>query len=145
MTSSLVGRVSSGYLADIFGRFNVFIVCCLISGILALGMWIPIDTYAVTAAFAVLFGVFSGAYISLLAALIAQVSPLEEIGYRNGLSSFFSSISGLVSGPIAGVILERPGGVTGLKVFAGILMIAGTMGVIVSRLVVTKFKLNAVF
>lgn len=142
--ASLIGRLSSGILADKFGRFNAFIASCYVAGILVLAMWIPGTGNAVTIAFAALFGLFSGAYIALLVALIAQVSPIREIGYRNGVACLAQSIGGLAATPIAGAIIDQPGGLVGIKVYAGVFLVAGTTSVLVARLCLTKFKLNAV-
>lgn len=143
--ASLIGRFSSGFISDKLGRFNVFISASFISGMLILGMWIPARTDSVSIAFSVLFGVFSGAYISLMAALVAQISPLEEVGYRNGLTFLFSSVGGLTTSPIAGAILQTPGGWTGLKLFAGVFMVAGTSFILAARVARVGFKLSVVF
>ncbi|KAM3496925.1 hypothetical protein MY10362_009706 [Beauveria mimosiformis] len=108
--ASLVGRLSSGILADRFGRFNAFVASCYVAGVLVLAMWIPGTDNATTVAFAALFGLSSGAYIALLVALVAQVSPLREIGYRNGVASLAQSVGGLLSTPIAGAIMTSPAG-----------------------------------
>lgn len=142
---SLIGRFSSGFLSDKAGRFNVFITACYISGILILAMWVPASTDAVAIAFSVLFGIFSGAYISLMAALVAQISPLEEVGYRNGLTFLFSSVGGLTTSPIAGAILEGPSGWAGLKIFAGVFMLAGTSSILAARIARVGLTRTAVF
>ncbi|KAL1874429.1 hypothetical protein VTK73DRAFT_306 [Phialemonium thermophilum] len=143
--ASLVGRFSSGFLSDKAGRFNVFVSACFISGILILAMWIPAHTNSVAIAFSVMFGVFSGAYISLMAALVAQISPLEEVGYRNGLTFLFSSVGGLTTSPIAGAILQTSGGWTGLKVFAGVFMLAGTTLILAARVARVGWRVGVVF
>ncbi|KAK7985631.1 hypothetical protein PG988_003253 [Apiospora saccharicola] len=144
--ASLVGRASSGYLSDKAGRFNVFCGACFIASILVLSMWIPGSTDAVLIAFAVLFGVSSGAYISLMAALVSSVSPLEELGYRNGLCFLAGSVSGLTTSPIAGAILDSSiGGWTGLKAFSGVMMFIGTAVTFGVRIQMTGLKLWVAF
>jgi MFS family permease len=113
---SLIGRLSSGFLADKLGRFN--------AGILIIAIWIPAFNDSTIIAFTVLFGMFSGAYISLMPALIAQLSPIDEIGYWNGISNLAGSVGGLVTTPIAGKILQGHGGLVGMKIFAGTFMLA---------------------
>ncbi|KAM3436014.1 hypothetical protein NHJ13734_005291 [Beauveria thailandica] len=142
--ASLVGRLSSGILADRFGRFNAFVASCYVAGVLVLAMWIPGTDNATTVAFAALFGLFSGAYIALLVALVAQVSPLREIGYRNGVACLAQSVGGLLATPIAGAIIDKPGGLVGVKVYAGVFLVVGTTSVMMARLVLTKWKLRAV-
>jgi hypothetical protein len=53
----------------------------------------------------VLFGLFSGAYTSLMAAVVVHISPLEEVRYRNGLTFLPLSVGGSKASPIAGGIL----------------------------------------
>ena len=108
-------------------------------------MWIPAVNTTTIIIFAVLFGLFSGAYISLMAALVAQISPAHELGYRNGLVFFGSAIGGLITSPIAGAILEGPGSWVGLKVFAGVMMVSGTTGILIARLFKTGLNLKVVF
>lgn len=108
-------------------------------------MWIPAASQPSIIAFSVLFGIFSGSYISLMSTLVAQISPPEEVGYRNGLSYLFSAIGGLTAGPIAGAILEGPAGWAGLKTFAGVFILAGTTGVLGARVLKTGFLLRIVF
>jgi MFS family permease len=143
--ASLFGRLGSGWISDKLGKYNTFVASCYMSGILIIAMWIPAKSTGLIVAFAVLFGIFSGAYISLMAALVSQISPIDELGYRNGLVFFGGAIGGLVTSPIAGAILEGPGSWVGLKVFAGVMMLGGTTAVLATRLLKTGPKLNAVF
>lgn len=108
-------------------------------------MWVPARTDSLEIAFAVLFGVFSGAYISLMAALVAQISPLEEVGYRNGLTFLASSVGGLTTSPIAGAILQGSGGWPGLKIFAGVFMVVGTSFILAARVVKVGYHIRVVF
>ncbi|KAG6022524.1 hypothetical protein E4U40_004539 [Claviceps sp. LM458 group G5] len=144
--ASLVGRASSGFLADRFGLFNIFSLACYGAGICVMAVWIPGGgNDAATVAFCVLFGLFSGAYVALMAALVARISPLEEVGYRNGISQLFGSVGGLITSPIAGAILQGSGGANGLKAFAGTFMLVGTTGIVAARISWTGFKLGVVF
>ncbi|KAJ9138430.1 MFS general substrate transporter [Pleurostoma richardsiae] len=143
--ASMVGRLSSGYLSDRLGKFNMFITACYIAGILILAMWIPGSSIAAVIAFSVLYGLSSGAYISLMAPLVAQISPPQEVGYRNGLTFLVSAVGGLTTSPIAGAIMNGPGGWVGLKAFAGALLVAGTTGVLLCRVMRTGFKLLVAF
>ncbi|PTB53442.1 hypothetical protein M431DRAFT_89501 [Trichoderma harzianum CBS 226.95] len=142
---SLFGRVFSGYAGDKWGRYNVFVTVCYLAGIFVLGLWIPASSTAARIAFATLFGFFSGAYVALIAALVVQVSPPSEIGFRTGLVFLASSIGGLTTNPISGAILERPIGWLGPKIFAGVFCIAGTTFVLAARIHKTGWKLRAVF
>ncbi|KAH7143777.1 putative monocarboxylate transporter [Dactylonectria macrodidyma] len=142
--ASFFGRSSSGLVADKIGRFNVFSAVCATTGILTLGLWIPANSNAALISFAAFFGFFSGAYVSLSPALVAEIAPPEEFGYRSGLLFMCASIGGLVTNPIAGAILDAENGsFTGLKVFAGVFCLSGTALAFGARLYETGFKLMA--
>ncbi|KAM7190211.1 MFS general substrate transporter [Naviculisporaceae sp. PSN 640] len=149
--ASLVGRFSSGFISDKAGRYNIFVLSCFSAGILVLAMWVPVSSSlpnatAVSIAFAAMFGIFSGGYISLMASLVAAISPLNEIGYRNGLTFLFSSVGGLVTNPIGGAIVQAGGGNwAGLKIFAGMFMIAGTAFILATRIYCAGWKVTKVF
>ncbi|RAH65477.1 MCT family MFS transporter [Aspergillus aculeatinus CBS 121060] len=143
---SLLGRMAAGFLSDKVGVYNIFLLVCTITGILILGLWIPATTDAANIAFAVLYGVTSGAYFSLPPALVAKLAPLPEIGYWTGVLYLFSSIGGLTTNPIAGAILAQDNGsYTGMKIFSGLLLLAGTMLVLVTRIRQTGWVLGAKF
>lgn len=139
--------------ADKVGRYNTFIVSCLFSGLFTLALWIPSSTTAssspttnsIIIAYTVLFGFFSGAYVSLLGALVAAVSPPREIGYRTGVLFLVAAVPGLVTNPIGGAILSGGGGFMGMKVYAGVMMLAGSVLVAGSRGVATGWKLMVVY
>lgn len=111
---------------------------------MTLALWIPANSDQAIVTFAVLFGFFSGAYVSLIAALIVQISPLREIGIRTGLVFLLASIGGLTTGPMAGRILEASGW-TGVKVFSGVLCLAGSSFVLVARVKMAGSGLWTVF
>jgi MFS transporter, MCT family, aspergillic acid transporter len=124
----------------------VFIIVCYTTGILILALWIPAAGNVAIILFAVFFGFFSGAYVSLGPALVAQISPVKEIGFRTGLLFLISSFGGLTTGPIAGAILAHSNGdFLGMKVFAGVFCLAGSTVVLVARLHGTGLKLLAKF
>ncbi|KAB8229637.1 MCT family MFS transporter [Aspergillus alliaceus] len=144
--ASFFGRFGTGVVADRLGRYNVFIFVCAMTGILILALWIPASSNAPSIVFAALFGFSSGAYVSLSPALIAQISPLKEFGYRNGLMYLSGAIPGLVTSPIAGAILARDhGSFTGVKIYGGVFCLVGTVLVVVARLMKTGPKLFAKF
>ncbi|CRL20220.1 Major facilitator superfamily, general substrate transporter [Penicillium camemberti] len=143
---SFFGRLGAGMIADQIGTYNVFAVVCYLAGIFILAIWIPATGAAGTIVFAVLFGCCSGAYVSLAAALVVKISPLPQIGYRVGLIFLFASIGGLTTNPIDGAILSHDNGTyLGMKVFAGVLLLAGTTCVFGTRLLYTGLKLVAKF
>lgn len=110
-------------------------IVCYATGILILALWIPAKNNASVIVFAAFFGFFSGAYVSLGPALVAQISPIKEIGYRTGLLFLICSVGGLTTGPIAGAILARDNGdFIGLKIYAGVFCLVGTSFVVFARI-----------
>ncbi|KAE9363191.1 MFS general substrate transporter [Stipitochalara longipes BDJ] len=143
--ASLFGRLGSGFTADKLGKYNVFIFCCYMSGIVTLTLWIAGNGQGATIAYAVLFGFFSGAYVSLIGGVVAQISAPREIGYRTGLVFLVASIPSLTSNPIAGAILAQTGSWVNVKVFSGVFILAGTTLVMGTRIAHAGWKLTAVF
>ncbi|KAJ4408425.1 hypothetical protein N0V82_009690 [Gnomoniopsis sp. IMI 355080] len=128
-TGSLFGRLIAGFLGDKIGRYNMYIVVSYFSGIWVLAIWLPANTEAGIIAFAVLFGAFSGVFVSLITPMVMAISPFSELGFRVGIVQFANAVAGLTANPIAGAILDGHGGWTGLKVFSGVFCIAGTVAV----------------
>lgn len=148
---SVPGRTLPGYLADRFGRFNVMIITALVCTILIFCIWLPPTVLDVASepaltAFAVLFGFWSGAAISLTPVCIAQVSKVEEIGRRVGTCFSISSFGALVGVPIGGAIIDASGGgFTGLVVFSGCFYALALVGFLAARFVAGPKKIAAVF
>lgn len=143
---SLFGRIFSGIAADVAGPYNTFVSVSALAGVLVLAFYIPAASATAIFVFSVMFGFTTGAYIALLAPLVVKISPLSESGYRIGLLFCLSSVSGLVTNPIAGAIVERwHGDYTGMKIFSGVMLLSGTALVFASRLMSTGWRLRAVY
>ena len=142
---SLFGRLFSGFLGDRIGRFNIFIIVCYLSGIWILALWLPDSSDPALIAFAVLFGFSSGAFVSLIAPLTMQISPVVEFGFRTGIVLFVTAIGGLTTNPINGAILDSAGGQAGLKIFSGVFCLAGTTFVLIARVRQTGWEVLARF
>ncbi|KAH7363756.1 major facilitator superfamily domain-containing protein [Rhexocercosporidium sp. MPI-PUGE-AT-0058] len=138
--ASLFGRLGAGYWADIIGRWNMFIIACTLSGVAELALWIPAKYESAVIGFAIMYGFVSGAFIGLFATLPASVSPMPEIGYRMGVVMLFVSIPALTMAPIGGQILEssETDGWLRLKIFGGIMCLAGSAITLYSRILYTK-------
>ncbi|EEU35614.1 uncharacterized protein NECHADRAFT_86810 [Fusarium vanettenii 77-13-4] len=144
--ASLFGRLVSGYGADIIGRWNMFIIACALSGISEFAVWIPAKHSSIAIGFAIMFGFASGAFIGLSGALPISVSPPAEIGYRLGVLLLAISIPALTMAPIGGAILQNSSnGWLDVKIFGGVMCLAGSTITLVSRLLYTDKKLLKVF
>lgn len=124
----------------------MFILACALSGITEFTVWIPATHSSVAIGFAIMFGFVSGAFIGLVGTLPLSVSPPPEIGYRLGVVFLAVSIPALTMAPIGGAILQSSsGGWLDIKVFSGVMSLAGSVIVLVSRWLYTDKKLLKVF
>lgn len=137
--SSLFGRILPGYAGDKLGRFNIMIIMCALSSLVLLALWLPgtllSSSAAVYVVFSALYGFASGAFVSMVPALIAQISPdVTKIGVRQGALFAVISIATLCGSPIAGALLNSQNGkFWGLQVFAGVSMVGSTVFFVLGR------------
>ena len=85
--ASVPGRVIPGYLADKFGYFNVMTTVSVLTGITVACLWIPFDyhrSHAGIIIFSLAYGLFSGAYVSLMMPCAAKSGSLDTLGQRFG-------------------------------------------------------------
>jgi hypothetical protein len=77
--------------------------------------------------------------------LIAQISPIREIGVRSGTFFLCVAIGGLTGNPIGGALVgANDGGFTYLQVFCGLTMVIGTIGFIAARYVQVGLKIQII-
>ena len=131
--SSAFGRVLPNYIADKLGPLNVHIPFTLITGLLAF-CWHAVQSPAALLVFGVLYGFFSGTFVSLIGPIVSSLSvgTPHLIGTRLGMATSFAGVGLLVGNPIAGAILEG-GGWVGLQVWAGSLIVASGLCVLCAR------------
>lgn len=108
-------------------------------------MWLPSKANAPIIVFAALYGFSSGAWISTSPAIIAQISPIREIGVRNGSMFAVIAIAALVGSPIGGALVAQDnGGYRYLQVFAGVMIAAGSVFYLVSRYTLAGFAFKKI-
>lgn len=140
---SIFGRTVPNIVADKIGRFNVMIVMSYFTAILILALWIPANANAPILVFAGLFGVASGGGIGLTPALIAQLSPIKDIGVRSGAVFAISSIAALTGSPIGGQIIKDSNYTfRNCQIFSGVSCIVGASLYLACRITIGGFKLN---
>jgi MFS family permease len=121
------------------------IITTAFSTIIVLGLWLPSASNAPIIVFCVLYGFASGAFVSMLPSLVAQISPIREIGVRNGTIFLCTAIAGLCGNPIGGALLSNGhGSFTHMQIFCGVMMAAGTFTFVVARWVQCGFKLKVI-
>lgn len=141
---SIFGRTLPGLLADRIGRYNVMVMFSYLASILVLALWLPSRSNAPAIVFSALYGFGSGAFVSLVPALIAQISDLREVGVRNGTCFSIISFAALTGTPIGGALVTdvMHGSYTRLQIFCGVVMVAGSSLFVLARVVVGGAKLT---
>lgn len=139
---SLPGRILPGFAADKFGAYNTQTAMAFFSGIIVLALWLPASSPAALIAFAVLYGFGSGTFVVLSPILIAQISPIQEIGLRNGAQFGLLTIPALISNPIGGAfITSDDGGYTNIKIWTGVILLTGATSYAITRITLGGTKL----
>lgn len=142
---SLFGRLFAGIFSDKWGKYNIYIVVCFLSGVWVLTLWLPAKTDGALIAFAVLFGFFSGAYVSLITPLVMAISPFHELGFRVGIVMLTCAVAGLTANPINGAILAGTSGWMGVKIWSGVFCVVGAGSTLVVRGRRAGWNLTAIF
>lgn len=83
--ASVLGRIAPAHCADGFGRFALLVPVAFLTGLSTLLVWPAAHSLWALVLYAVLYGLFSGAFNALIVPCIAQISDIREIGMRIGL------------------------------------------------------------
>ncbi|KAK3368344.1 MFS transporter, MCP family, solute carrier family 16, member 10 [Podospora didyma] len=138
---SFFGRLIPNLVANYTGSMNALLSCICISGVLIF-CWIPVKTLAGLIPFAILYGFFSGAVVSLPPTAMVTLSPdISKVGQRMGMSFSFAGFGLLVGNPIAGAILRGQSKYLGLQVFSGVTVMVGFV-LLLGALLVHKARVN---
>ncbi|KAK9329644.1 major facilitator superfamily domain-containing protein [Lipomyces starkeyi] len=124
---SFFGRVLLGLLSDKMDKFALFSIITLIAGLVSAPFWYYSHSEATIIIVAVANGFFTGGILAMFTALVVHISPVEEIGTRIGVFSGVIAFAALASLPIAGAIVGTDGNYNGLKIYGGVVLIAGAM------------------
>ncbi|KAI0694929.1 MFS general substrate transporter [Cerioporus squamosus] len=132
---SVLGRIAPAHFADAFGRFALLVPCAALAGLSTLLLWPAAHSFVPLAAYAALYGLFSGAFNALIVPCIAQISDIREIGMRIGLLYSIISFPSLVGNPAAGALLRLThGSYSGLIVLSGTSVIVGSLFMLMAKL-----------
>ncbi|KAL4894760.1 major facilitator superfamily domain-containing protein [Aspergillus ambiguus] len=132
--ASLPSRIGLAVLTSRFSPVSLLTTAAVASSVL-LYCWISIKSLVGLAVFSVLFGMSSGAFLSLGSVVIAhpRITPSPEVaGARLGTQWFFSSLGSLIGAPIAGVLQNtRTNDFTGGQIFGGSTMAGAVLCLVV--------------
>ena len=139
-SASVFGRIIPNFVADRVGPMNIIVPCALASGVLIFAL-IPISSAPAIVVFNVLYGFFSGSFVSLPPTILVHLTPNRAlIGTRMGMCFAVVALGVLVGTPIAGAILNASG-FTNVWVFGGTLTVAGGLIMLASRFTYKGFGL----
>jgi predicted MFS family arabinose efflux permease len=139
--ASAFGRLLPNILADKVGALNCLFPAALLSGIMIL-LLIPANSTAAVIVIVMLFGFFSGTFVSLPPTIVVHMTKNRGlIGTRLGMCFAVVSFGMLCGPPIDGAILGGSG-FTSMWIFGGIVTIAGAGLLLASRVVFKGWKLN---
>ncbi|KAK7448847.1 hypothetical protein VKT23_013576 [Stygiomarasmius scandens] len=135
MNGAGVARILLSLLAVKFGTLNIMVPTTILSVILVLAVWLPSQGAVPLTIFGALYGIFSGAFLSLLPAYIGAISPTERFGGRLGCAWFFAAVASLVGTPTAGAFVQdrQHPRYTSLILFTGLMTLGGAMMLVVAR------------
>ncbi|KAK4964086.1 hypothetical protein LTR66_012481 [Elasticomyces elasticus] len=124
--ASIFGRIIPNYVADRTGPINMIVPCALISGIICLCL-IPVASVASLIVLCLVYGFFSGTFVSLPPTIFVLLSPNRGmIGTRMGMGFSFIACGLLIGTPVCGLIL-RASSFEYVWVFSGALTILGAL------------------
>jgi len=138
---SVFGRLIPGLTADKIGSLNTIIPCLLMTAVLGFS-WLSVKSLGGLIVFAIFYGFFSGACVSLPPTIIAGIAPeMSRIGTWMGMCFTFAGLGLLIGNPIAGVILDSMNGdFVGAQCFSAATVMAGAVLCIALRIMRLKDK-----
>ncbi len=139
-TRPLVGLIADYWL----GSINTFIVSAAFLGA-TLFVWTGVYTRPAMYGFAVLFGLANGAAQGIWIGSLSTLTPdARKMGVRFGMICTLTAFATLAGPPTASAIIQGSGGVyTWAQVWAGTVILLGTVAVVASRVHMVGWKLGA--
>jgi len=104
---SCVGRLSPGFLVRYMSVVTLIVVCTGVCAIMIFALT-GVTTVAGFVIFGILYGFCAGAFIALMAPLIAVLSDnINELGLRMGIAFTLCGVGALAGPPIQGALLTE--------------------------------------
>ncbi|WVQ94275.1 hypothetical protein IAU59_001354 [Kwoniella sp. CBS 9459] len=107
-----VGRALVGFVADLIGPLNTYILVFLLSGIIQLALWYTARTFAGIMAFAILFGLIAPGWSSLIPQIVVQIFGPSNLATNVGLILLISAPGQLINAPLGGALYDVSGRTT---------------------------------
>ena len=138
--ASIFGRTIPNLLADLVGPLNVLFPCTTIAAILALA-WIGIHNLPGIIVFALIYGFFSGGFVSLPPVTVVTLTKdMRKIGTRMGQCFFLAALGILVGTPVSGAILKNTGSWVGVQLWSGATILVSGLLMLWARVIVAGWN-----
>ena len=142
--ANAVGKIVIGDVADRLGRLNALFLTTVISAICVLGLWVPstlsssmtpsdassakhTSGKALFIAFAILYGTFASAYVSLFPTSIVELFGPAQFASVNGSLYMVRGIATLIGTPLAGFLVRNSMETASPKTYRNTAVMAGVL------------------
>ncbi|KAF9483178.1 MFS general substrate transporter [Pholiota conissans] len=132
------GRISANFLADKYGTFNLIVPFTFINAALIFSIF-GVTSKGALIVFSIIFGLFSGAWLSLSVAGLASLARRpDEVGARTGIALAISSFGALGAAPSQGSLLTDAFLWHKAILFSGIMLGASGVCFMVTRTLIAR-------
>ncbi|KAI5990673.1 MFS general substrate transporter [Pisolithus albus] len=123
--ASLIGRLSSGILADRFGALNTLIPFTLVGAIVSFAWPFATSSIASLVIVSIIYGCATGAFVSLIPSAPARLGGMNDAGRRIGMAITCMAFGATGGPPLAGVIRTKSGGFDDVGLYSGGVILMG--------------------
>ncbi|KAF7793205.1 hypothetical protein EIP86_004314 [Pleurotus ostreatoroseus] len=130
--ASAIGRIGAGILADKFGALNVMIPATTVAGIITY-IWPFVTNKGGYVGIAIVYGISSGVFVSMLAAPLIEMGDRQTVGVRLGMFFTILAMGALAGPPISGAINTATGDFKAVGYYAGSAVMISVLQLILTR------------
>lgn len=134
-----IGKILLGLAADRFGRVNMLLLSTALSAVASIAFWLP-STLSPSAGqglfvtYSVVYGAFSGAYVSLFPTCLVELFGPQNFASVNGVLYAVRGIGTLAGTPSAGALVDHtkttPFGYHNMAIMVGALLAGSAVALV---------------
>ncbi|PVU97095.1 hypothetical protein BB559_002145 [Furculomyces boomerangus] len=109
VSTAVIGRTGTGFLAKKFDSVKIMIIGHLLCGILMMSMWYTTKNFTVYLVFLILFAISSSPYLTLSPIIAATHFSVQKLAQVNAFTYMFMGLSIFMGLPTLGLIYEKLG------------------------------------
>ncbi|KAL0946436.1 hypothetical protein HGRIS_012659 [Hohenbuehelia grisea] len=129
---SLLGRIFAGIGSDRIGPINVLAPMTSIAAILTYA-WPFATSKGALIIVAIIYGIASGAFVSIFPVPIYGFGEIDDVGRRIGMSMTLAAAGALAGPPISGAINKATGGYRAVGYYAGSMILLSVALMLIAR------------